>query len=64
MTTQEYITINAPIFAAQRGGYTSQELCEKIQQIQQQCDCTPQKAVKTVIATFDEALKIRETNQL
>lgn len=58
MTTQEYITANAPKFAAQRTGHNANALCKEIQSL---CNCTLKEAVKTLIATFDEALKIRDS---
>lgn len=57
MTTQEYISANAPIFAARHTGHDAKTLCKEIRSL---CGCTANEAVKTLIATFDEALKIRE----
>ncbi len=57
MTRQEYISTYAPIFASQRIGHNANALCKEIQSL---CKCTLKEAVKTLIATFDEALKIRE----
>lgn len=57
MTRQEYISTYAPIFASQRTGHNTNALCKEIQTL---CGCTIKETVKTLIATFDEALKIRE----
>lgn len=60
MTQQEYITTHAPKFAAQHTEHNANTLCKEIQAL---CRCTAQEAVKTLIATFDEALRIRDNNQ-
>lgn len=57
MTPQEYITAYAPKFATQRTEYNANALCKEIQTL---CGCSTQEAVKTLIAAFDEALKIRD----
>lgn len=49
-----------PQFAAQRTGHNANAICKEIQTL---CKCTPQEAVKTLIATFDEAMKIRDNKQ-
>ena len=59
MTTQEYITTYAPVVAAQSSTHDANKLCKEIETL---CGCTAQEAVKTLIATFDEALKIRKDN--
>lgn len=48
---------HAPKFAAKGTKRNANRLCRQIQRL---CKCTPQEAVKTLIAAFDEALKIRE----
>lgn len=59
MTPQEYIAANAPRFAArQRSTNSANKICKEIQTL---CGCTAQEAVKTLIATFDVALKMRES---
>lgn len=60
MTPQEYISTHAPQFAAQRKGYNANALCKEIQTL---CGCTLKEVIKTLVATFDEALKIRENKQ-
>lgn len=57
MTQQEYITTYAPKFATQRTEHNANKLRKEIQTL---CGCSTQEAVKTLIATFDEALKIRD----
>lgn len=57
MTQQEYITTYAPKFATQRTEHNANKLCKEIQSL---CRCNLKTAVKTLIATFDEALKIRD----
>lgn len=61
MTQQEYISTYAPKFAAQYSGHNANSICKEIQQL---CECTAKEAVKTLIATFDEALRIRDNKQL
>lgn len=60
MTQQEYITAYAPKFAAKHTEHNANTLCKEIQTL---CGCTAQEAVKTLIATFDEALRIRDSKQ-
>lgn len=59
MTPQEYITTYAPKLAQPDTDRNANKLCKEIQSL---CGCNLKTAVKTLIATFDEALKIRETN--
>ncbi len=59
MTPQEYIAANAPRFAARkRSTNNANKICKEIQTL---CGCTAHEAVKTLIATFDVALKMRES---
>lgn len=61
MTRQEYISTHAPRFAAQQHtGNNTTAICKEIQTL---CGCTSQEAIKTLIVTFDEALKIRDNKQ-
>lgn len=57
MTQQEYITTYAPKFAQPEADRNANKLCKEIQSL---CRCNLKTAVKTLIATFDEALKIRD----
>lgn len=57
MTPQEYITAYAPKFAQPEADRNANKLCKEIQSL---CRCNLKTAVKTLIATFDEALKIRD----
>ncbi len=57
MTPQEYITTYAPKLAQPETDRNANKLCKEIQTL---CECSTQEAVKTLIATFDEALKIRD----
>lgn len=59
MTPQEYITTYAPKLAQPETDRNANRLCKEIQRL---CDCTLQEAVKTLIAAFDEALRIRDNN--
>lgn len=60
MTQQEYISTHAPKFAAQHTEHNANALCKEMQSL---CGCSTKEAVKTLIATFDEALKIRDNKQ-
>lgn len=60
MTQQEYITTYAPKFATQRTEHNANKLCKEIQKL---CGCTTHEAVKTLIAAFDAALRIRDSKQ-
>ena len=57
MTQQEYITTYAPKLAQPEADRNANKLCKEIQSL---CRCDLKTAVKTLIATFDEALKIRD----
>lgn len=57
MTTQEYITAYAPKFAKANADHNANKLGKEIQTL---CGCNAKEAVKTLIAAFDEALKIRD----
>lgn len=60
MTQQEYISTHAPKLAQPNTERNANKLCKEIQTL---CGCTLKEAIKTLIATFDEALKIRDNKQ-
>lgn len=60
MTPQEYITTYAPKLARPNTDRNANKLCKEIQKL---CGCSVQEAIKTLIATFDEALKIRDSKK-
>lgn len=60
MTQQEYISTHAPKLAQPKAERNANKLCKEIQTL---CGCTLKEAIKTLIATFDEALKIRDNKR-
>lgn len=59
MTQQEFMDIYAPEIAAQGMTQDPDAFCKEIQSL---CGCSAAAALRTLMLTFDNALKIRDNH--